>query len=135
MGKPIIKTAKRAIELTDEYLDLCDDNKRPYTLAGWILHLGYKSRHGIKNLKSRGPAFAEAVEYARLRMEERLNEKLLKPGQPTVGIIFNLKNLSEDWNDRKEVTGKGGGALSIVYTSNIDRNDTPVDTVPPKEDK
>ena len=123
--RAIIKTADEFSRKTDEYFALCKTDKKAPSIAGFTIFLGYKNRGSLNDLAKRGPEYETALSYAKLKIEEFLVDKLLKPGQPTAGAIFALKNLGggDGWKDKPDEGGFGGGYIKFVYESNIDRED------------
>ena len=121
MTAPIVKSVKEFQTKTDAYFKSCDENKKAYTITGLALFLGYTSTGGLNDISTRGKDFEDILIRAKLRVEESLAQRLMKPGQPIAGIIFNLKN-NFGWTDRQdhEITGKGGKGIEIIYRSNIE---------------
>lgn len=94
------KTQEELQAVIDDYFDMCDQNDRPYTMAGLALHLGMDRstlvRYGEKDL------FANQIKAAKSKVEAMLEEKLYRLGNNS-GIIFNLKN-NYGWHDQVEIT-------------------------------
>jgi hypothetical protein len=104
----------------EEYFEHCETEKKKYTVAGLVYFLGYSNKQSISDLRGRkDPMYGWLIDRARLRIEDNKNSQLLKPGQPTAGYIFDLKN-NHGWRDRQEITGEGGGPV-FVYESAIKR--------------
>ena len=85
-------------------------HRRPPTIAGICLHLGFADRRSFYDYEKE-PGFSHVVRKARLRIEMHHEERM--SGNAPVGSIFWLKN--HDWADKQEHEhgGKGGGAIPI----------------------
>ena len=79
---------------------VCYVEKKP-TLTGLALFLGFSSTSAFKKYKE-NPEYAQVIEYALLRVENRY-EQLLQDGVSTAKI--GLKRLGE-WEDETSVTHK-----------------------------
>jgi len=113
-------------EKIEEYFEDRDNKNKKYTVSGLCYFLGYSSRNALQDLKARkDPAYAWLVERAYLRMEEQKHEGLLKPGQPTAGFIFDLKNVhKDDWKDKQD---EKEGGVTIIFKSGIERDNVEVE--------
>ena len=87
----------------DAYFAIIEEEKRPPTLAGLALALGFKSTKSLKAYEDKGDDYAHVVEVARTRVEEWKNELLLKGGTQTSGVIFDLKN-NHGWAEKSQST-------------------------------
>jgi hypothetical protein len=96
--------------------------KKP-TLTGLALFLGYSSTTSFKKYKE-NPKYADVIEYALLRIENRY-EQLLQDGVTTAKI--GLKRLGE-WEDETVVTHKGTLA-DIISSINTERKTDDLPTV------
>lgn len=94
------KTAKQMDEKVDEYVDLCKIEKKPLTITGLCLHLGFASRSSFSQY-GKLPEFVESVDRARLLVENQYEGNLVKRGVSPVGSIFALKQFG--WEDKAEV--------------------------------
>lgn len=105
-GKPFKYESPEELEAAiEEYFTKCDDEKRPYTISGLALACGLANRSSLLNYEKKEgyEAFHQIVTKAKARVEARNEEKLVTPGQPTVGLIFNLKNNFKGWHDKQEI--------------------------------
>ena len=92
MGRPAKYTDPAVMEAAiNEYFDTMDAEKRPYTVPMLAYHLGFASNQSILDYKG-NPLFSDVIKRAIKRVEGRMVERLMVPGQPTAGIIFALKN-------------------------------------------
>jgi hypothetical protein len=98
----------------ERYFEHQDAAGRPYTVAGLCLAAGFSSRQSLYDYAGK-VGFVDAIEKARLRIEEHLNERLLLGQGAVVGAIFALKNtFPNDWRDRheREVKVMAGAPMS-----------------------
>jgi hypothetical protein len=100
------------------YFQVQKDEKRPPTMAGMALALGFKSTRALRNYELKSEEYAMILEMARTRVEEWKNEKLLTSEKQVHGIIFDLKN-NHGWADRVEqtTTVEAGSTLSALLQS------------------
>lgn len=114
-GRPMkYRSAKDMQAAVDAYFMRIAKNQEPATITGLAIHLGFSTRHGLL-LYGHREAFAETVEFAKLRVEHEYEKRLLAD-KNAAGAIFGLKNFG--WTDaqRVEHTGDGGGPLTIAIT-------------------
>lgn len=122
----IIQTPEQLAEKLESYARECVDNKKKMTHAGLALYCGYESKQSLQDLKRRkenGDEFRFLMGQFSLLLEDQAVNNLLKPGQPTAGIIFNLKNNCGDctrWVDKQDIES---GGLVIKVVSSIDREE------------
>ena len=95
MGKKLKYTVEEVRKIVDDYFT---ENKREHwTITGLAIIFGSKqllSDYGERD------GYKEIIQLARLRVEEKYERYLLKPGTAT-GAIFALKNFG--WKDRTEI--------------------------------
>jgi len=121
----IIKSPEELDEKIGQYVNNCEEHKRKATMAGLALFLGYGNVCSIQDLQKRPERpddYKLAIGRFKLYLEDDRHNRLLTSGQPTVGLIFDLKN-NFGWTDRQEVTGADGAALAINYVTNIKRDE------------
>lgn len=90
--------------------------KKP-TLTGLAIFLGFSSTTAFKRYKE-NPKYADVIEYALLRVENRY-EQLLQDGVSTAKI--GLKRLGE-WEDETSIVHKGQLLPDIIAAINKDRD-------------
>jgi hypothetical protein len=100
---PMYQSAEAMEFAIDAYFIRIEEEKRPPTLAGLALALGFKSTKSLKAYEDKGDDYAHVVEVARTRVEEWKNELLLKGGTQTSGVIFDLKN-NHGWAEKTQST-------------------------------
>ena len=84
----------------DEYFVKCENEMIPITMTGLAVSLGL-TRKSLCDYKQR-EGFSDLIEYAKSRVEEKMEIYLLTSKSPT-GVIFNLKN-NFGWTDKSEVS-------------------------------
>ena len=94
------KTAKQFDEKVDEYIATCQIQKKPLTLTGLCIFMGFASRTSLRNYKG-DPEFRDSVERAKLYVENQYEMNLAKRGYSPVGSIFALKQFG--WEDKAEI--------------------------------
>ena len=88
----------------------CDEKKKPYTVTGLALALGFSGRTEL--LRYQGKAtFEDAVKKLKSIVEESVEERLFTHN-PT-GAIFWLKNFG--WTDRQDIDIKQDIVVEIVH--------------------
>lgn len=104
-GNRKYKNAEEMKLIIDEYFDMCNNNRRPYTVSGLARHLGLTRKTLLEYQKKYGGEYAVIIEDAKTRIEEFVEACLFKSGIAT-GTIFNLKN-NFGWSDKQEVEHSG----------------------------
>ena len=103
MGRPAKYTCPDTMEdRINEYFAKCDENKDPYTAPGLSNALGFMDRQSLLDYKGK-PEFSCVIKRAVQRMEDHIIKRMLKPGQPTAGLIFVSKNWF-DYRDAKDLS-------------------------------
>lgn len=104
----------------DAYFTACDEGKpkRPYTVPGLALALGFSSRSSLFDYATRNSGreeFAVTIKKAKLRIETQRVEALVSCKGNAGGMIFDLKN-NFGWRDQQnvELTGAQGGPVQIA---------------------
>lgn len=120
--KPIYQTNEEFEKAVEDYFKTCDKKKKPYTVSGLSLHLGFLSRETIldyanyekhSNIEEKEKlAIADTIKKARLRIEESL-EINLQTGKQVIGTIFNLKN-NYKWVDKTDIDHGGEVVINIT---------------------
>ena len=101
IGRPFkIETVDELQIAIEAYFALCEEQKRPYTMAGLARALDI-ARNTLLNYEHRSPAFMSAVRKARARVEQWTEEGLWGKYHPA-GPIFSLKN-NFGWKDTQEI--------------------------------
>lgn len=117
-GQPAkYKTVEELQAAIDEYFRLCDEHTKtikpskgkkytvadplPYTMTGLTIALGFESRTSLVDYKGRGDEYSNTIKKARLRVEESIEQRMLKSNGVVAGVIFNAKN-NFGWRDKTE---------------------------------
>lgn len=104
-GNRKYKNAEEMKVLIDEYFEVCNANKIPYTVSGLARHLGISRKTLLEYKNKYGGEYADIIEDAKTRIEEFVETCLFKKSIAT-GVIFNLKN-NFGWSDKQEVEHSG----------------------------
>jgi len=86
--------------ISEEYFQMCDDQKRPYTMPGLAVALGFAGSSSLgKYRKAEGyEEYHDAMNHACLRVEAFTAEQLYNKGVNVAGPVFALKNMG--YSDR-----------------------------------
>jgi len=113
-GRPrIFDSPEDMEEAIDAYFLICEQQDKPITLTGALLHMGIQSRSTLGDYEKR-EGFSAPVKRLRLAVEASYEERL--SGRNPTGAIFALKNMG--WSDRTEienVTSKSQEDLEREY--------------------
>lgn len=101
-GKPYLDEDGHAI--CDKYGYPIIIGKKPPTVTGLALALGFDSRMSLLNYQHRSAAFNRAISRAKMRIEAYTEERLFDKDGAN-GAKFSLQNNFKDWNDTKTITG------------------------------
>ena len=104
-GNRKYKNAEEMKLIIDEYFDICNNNRRPYTVSGLARHLGLTRKTLLEYQKKYGGEYAVIIEDAKTRIEEFVEACLFKSGIAT-GTIYKQKN-NFGWSDKQEVEHSG----------------------------
>lgn len=114
---PKFETAEEMQLAIDDYFASCDNHIRtiydkeggedkgisdplPYTMTGLAIALGFESRQSLVDYKKKD-RFSDTIKKARLRVEESIEQRMLKSNGVVAGVIFNAKN-NFGWKDKTE---------------------------------
>jgi len=114
MARPrVYETPEDMEPAIEAYFDQCDEEKRPYTIAGLAYDLGFADRNALTEYEKRDE-FSSTVKRARMRVERQRSERLVSGEGNVTGMIFDLKN-NFGWKDKQELehSGPDGGAMVI----------------------
>lgn len=146
MARPLIyKTVEEMQNAIDEYFKSCEGKplldkdgnpvldkwsrpimigKRPPTVTGLALALGFKSRQALLNYQAREP-FNDAVTRAKSRVEQYAEERLFDKDGVT-GAKFTLTNNFSGWKEKPTDDDRAAiEALDNILksVSNVMKND------------
>ena len=120
-GRPrLYKTPEEMQKLIDLYFQDCEAKEIPLTMSGLAYSLGM-DRKTLLNYSHRDE-FLPTLKRARERIELEYEQRLIKSGTPTVGLIFALKN-NAGWQDKRELDANV--SLTVVdLLSALDTDET-----------
>lgn len=113
-GRPALFRTPEELEVkVAEYFESLKETKRPPTITGLVLYLGFESRQSFYDYQAKED-FSYAIKKARTRIENEYEVNL--SGRNPTGSIFALKNMG--WADKTEVdhTTKGESIQTIDYS-------------------
>ena len=92
MGRPPkYRFPEKMQERISEYFVMCDQQDKPYTIAGLCFYLGFADRHALDEYVKK-PDFSATVKRAKLCIETQRSEMLLEGKGNTAGLIFDMAN-------------------------------------------
>lgn len=101
-GRPVKFTPEELENKIKEYFEYCDQNKKPYTIAGIAYFIG-TDRQTIYNYeKSNDEQLFGIIKRARDKILSYLEERLYEEGKP--GQIFIAKNYG--YTDKQEIVSE-----------------------------
>lgn len=110
-GHPLIDNDGHAV--IDKFGDPVIIGRKPLTVTGLALALGFTNRQTLLNYQHRSKKFQEVVERAKLRIENYAEMRLYdKDGSN--GAKFNLQNNFRHWNADKEKDDGKYPAINII---------------------
>lgn len=133
---PFYKSAEEMQKKIDAYFDECDGKlltnpdgtpiltkwgqeiyigKKPYTVTGLALALGFNSRQALLNYQAREEEFNYTITRAKARVEAYAEGRLYdKDGSS--GAQFNLKNNFKGWDGDQQTNNEALQKLDDVLT-------------------
>lgn len=111
-GPRKFKSAEEIYELAEAFGQKCIKERRPMTITGMALALGFNSRDAFYKYEQ-DSAFGYAMRRVRTIVEEGYELRL--HGSTPTGAIFALKSMGWQESPQKlELTGLDGGPISTV---------------------
>ncbi len=130
---PYFESAEQMQELIDKYFEDCDgkpfldedgnpvrnkygkiirDDRRPYTITGLALALGFNSRTSLLNYEGK-EEFVNTIMRAKSRVERYAEERLYdKDGSN--GAKFSLANNFKDWSEKQTIEADVKNTMNIT---------------------
>ncbi|SME89365.1 terminase small subunit [Desulfovibrio gilichinskyi] len=138
MGRPLKYSNVEDMQVAiDAYFDDCNERKKPYTVTGLALALGFATRNGllryekgeIEETDEIKAEYRHTIKKAKSLVEMQTEEELVLGKSNPIGKIFTLKN-NYGWKDKTEVENTGGISVTIAAfgPAQIAGNTMPVDT-------
>ena len=87
--------------IRDKYGHIIRDGKRPYTITGLALALGFNSRQALLNYQERD-AFHDTIVRAKARVEKYAEERLYDNNGAN-GAKFSLANNFKGWTEKQQI--------------------------------
>jgi hypothetical protein len=121
---PMFESAEQMQELIDKYFEECDgkvltdengnpmrnkdghiirDDRRPYTITGLALALGFNSRQALLNYEGK-EEFNDTIRRAKARVERYAEERLYDKDGAN-GAKFSLANNFKGWSEKQQIEG------------------------------
>lgn len=98
-GKPVLDKDGNPMRNKDG--KIIRDDRRPYTITGLALALGFNSRQALLNYEGR-PEFNDTIKRAKARVE-RYAEERLYDNNGANGAKFSLANNFKGWTEKQTI--------------------------------
>lgn len=122
---PLFETPQEMEPLIESYFEGQDEDKRPYTVPGLALHLGFCDRRSLYAYMERDAenpkGFIHPIKTALSKIENQRVESLVSGEGNAAGNIFILKNSGYTDQQQHELTGKDGKDLHPEPTVTFDQ--------------
>ena len=90
--------------ITDKYGEAIYIDKKPLTITGLALALGFNSRQSLLNYQDK-EEFVDTITRAKARVEQYAEERLFDKNGAN-GAKFSLSNNFEGWKEKQEIEAK-----------------------------
>ena len=108
-GKPLLD--KDGTPIRNKYGKIIKDDRRPYTITGLALALGFTSRQALLNYEGK-EEFVDTIRRAKARVERYAEERLYdKDGSN--GAKFSLANNFKGWSEKREIEADVKNTMTI----------------------
>lgn len=107
-GVPLIVDGEA---VTDKYGDVAIVSKKPPTITGLALALGFNSRQSLLNYQGK-EEFVDTIMRAKARVECYAEERLFDKDGAN-GAKFSLANNFEGWKEKREIDGNINTDMTI----------------------
>lgn len=118
-GKPLLD--KDGQPITDKYGEVILYGRKPPTVTGLALALGFNSRQALLNYQGR-EEFNDTIVRAKARVEEYAETRLFDKDGAN-GAKFSLANNFEGWKEKKEIEADVKAETTIVIELTDDDED------------
>jgi hypothetical protein len=98
-----VKKDEEGNVLTDKYGDPVMFGRKPLTITGLALALGFNSRQALLNYQAKDE-FNDTIMRAKARVEQYAEERLFDNGGSN-GAKFSLANNFEGWKEKQQIDG------------------------------
>ncbi len=100
-GKVLLDELGRPVR--DKYGKIIRDDRKPYTITGLALALGFTSRQALLNYEEK-EEFVDTVTRAKARVEKYAEERLYDNNGAN-GAKFSLANNFKGWSEKQQIEG------------------------------
>lgn len=100
-GKPLLD--ENGIPMRNKYGKIIKDDRRPYTITGLALALGFNSRQALLNYEGK-EEFHDTIRRAKARVERYAEERLYDKDGAN-GAKFSLANNFKGWSEKQQIEG------------------------------
>ena len=108
-GKPLVD--KDGTPIRNKYGKIIKDDRRPYTITGLALALGFTSRQALLNYEGK-EEFVDTIRRAKARVERYAEERLYdKDGSN--GAKFSLANNFKGWSEKQTIEADVKNTMTI----------------------
>ena len=108
-GKPFLD--KDGTPMRNKYGKIIKDDRKPYTVTGLALALGFTSRQALLNYEGK-EEFVDTVKRAKARVEKYAEERLYDKDGAN-GAKFALANNFKDWSEKQSVEASVKNTVTI----------------------
>lgn len=116
MPKGTYDRPKITQEMIDAYFKDCDENKRPYTVAGLCEALGMEKEYflGYRKTENKNWKYGKMFGAARRKILRYAEEQLFLGGKNSSGILFFIKQNFGDESDEAKKKKNEPKKITIV---------------------
>ena len=108
-GKPLVD--KDGTPIRNKYGKIIKDDRKPYTITGLALALGFTSRQALLNYEGK-EEFVDTIRRAKARVERYAEERLYdKDGSN--GAKFSLANNFKGWSEKQTIEADVKNTMTI----------------------
>lgn len=100
-GKPLLD--ENGIPIRNKYGKIIRDDRKPYTITGLALALGFTTRQALLNYEGK-EEFVDTVRRAKSRVERYAEERLYDKDGAN-GAKFSLANNFKGWSEKQQIEG------------------------------
>ena len=100
-GKPFLD--EKGNPMRNKYGKIIRDDRRPYTITGLALALGFTSRQALLNYEGK-EEFVDTILRAKARVERYAEERLYDKDGAN-GAKFSLANNFKGWSEKQQIEG------------------------------
>lgn len=100
-GKPLLD--ENGIPIRNKYGKIIRDDRKPYTVTGLALALGFTTRQALLNYEGK-EEFVDTIRRAKSRVERYAEERLYDKDGAN-GAKFSLANNFKGWSEKQQIEG------------------------------